>query len=158
MNLHEHSSEQEIMQEFLTPAFVAKCHEFTIAHMPQWRKQFQDGAYPRRIENAFGKGLSRFIDPEDDGCRERFQSLFLTWAAVKLRIAQLKPEIPAKAIWSRYPESVSLHDPEVNAVMTYEQYKWCNRHFSFSTAPEEEREQRWGRGVGGGRGFRRGGR
>lgn len=128
------STEEQILKELITDEFKQKCHEFTIAHMWAWRRAHaRDGkGYPKRIEHAFGKSLDRLLDVEDENCQKRFSLLFDTWVAAKLRIAQLKPELKASALWGRLPLAISLEDVQLSKVLTYEQFKWCNRHMSFA--------------------------
>lgn len=129
--LGQDSSESEIMDDLLTPTFKERCQELTIEHVEHFRR-----SHPNRgrkgIERAFGKD-ERFLSTDDTG-RERFKALFDAWLAAKLRVAQLKPEVPAKALWGQLPEARNLYDQELDSIMTLKQYQWCNRHMSFAAA------------------------
>ena len=54
---------------------------------------------------------------------------FDLWLAIKLRVAQLKPEVPAYSLWDRFD---SLFDAQVFAACTFNQFQWLNRHTSFA--------------------------
>lgn len=122
------------MDDLLTCKFKERCHELTIEHVDVFRK-----AHPNRgrkgIERAFGKDES-FLNTDAAG-RQRFKQLFDAWLAVKLRVAQLKPEVPAKALWGQLPEARNLYDQELDSVITLKQYQWCNRHMSFASAVDD---------------------
>lgn len=129
--LHQYSSEVTIMRDLITDRFKKRCQQLTAQHVEMFRK-----THPNRgrksIERAFGTEEG-FLALTDDGLA-RFSSLFDTWLAAKLRIAQLKPEVPAKALWGLIPEARCLYDNELDTVLTYRQFQFCNRHMSFADA------------------------
>lgn len=132
-NLAADSSEVDIMRELLTDKFKRRCHELTVAHVNAFRT-----SHPNRgrksVERAFGNNED-FLELTEAGC-ERFKQLFDTWLAAKLRVAQLKPEVPAKALWGQVPEAKNLYDHELDLMITHRQFQWCNRHMSFADALE----------------------
>lgn len=73
--LQADSTEIEIMEELITPAFKKRCHELTVAHVDAFRS-----THPNRgrkcIEKAFGKQES-FLSLDDNG-HARFVELFDT--------------------------------------------------------------------------------
>lgn len=63
---------------------------------------------------------------------------FDVWLACKIRVAQLKPEVPAEALWS---QKSSLFDAQVFADMTWHQFRWLNRHCAFASSDDPEGEE-----------------
>lgn len=139
--LAKDSSEEAFMDELLTTEFKVKCKAFTAAHVRAWREKHKDrlsrGSRPNRVDHAF-HAEETFLLGDGPESNARFTMLFDTWVATKLRVAQLKPEIPASALWGRVKTCASLYDAELDSVLTYEQYLWCNRHMSFADCPDAE--------------------
>jgi hypothetical protein len=77
---------------------------------PAWRKSC--------VERCFSR--LRVITPK----------VFDVWVAAKLRVAQLKPEIPAAWLWS---QKCSLYDAQLASMITFHQYCFINRHASFAS-------------------------
>lgn len=97
------SSELDFMDELITDEFKNKCRAFTTAHVSAWREKNKDDLQRgkrMRIDQAFNAEEQFFLGSSAAGA-ERFALLFDTWVAAKLRVAQLKPEIPAAALWGR---------------------------------------------------------
>lgn len=69
-------------------------------------------------------------------CKKLFTiKTFDLWLACRLRIAQLKPEIPVVSLWQR---DNSLFDVQVFNVMTFLQFQWVNRQLSFADVQAED--------------------
>lgn len=104
----------------LTRAIVQKIVQYTIEHCEQWRS-----AHPDWRKNCIECSVKR--------PRKQFTvNQVHLWLAARLRLAQLKPEIPAYSLWDK---SSSLFDVQVFAAMTFNQFQWINRHASFADVP-----------------------
>lgn len=115
--LGSNSSVTDFLDTQLSKEFIDKVVEYTHVHCEQWREQHLEWGTDAR-EKIFRKPRKSFSAAE-----------FRLWLACRLRVAQLKPEIAAYALWD---SSSSLFDVQVFSAMTYNQYQWVNRHVSFA--------------------------
>lgn len=102
-----------------------------VAHVNNYRRTNQQWKR-NRIENSFAKHAIGFLDPEDAASRPQFALLFDLWLAARLLVAHLKPEIRAEALWGRDKEAPWLQHHQMDGALTWHQFVWCNRHFSFA--------------------------
>lgn len=130
-SLTHESSEIDIMNRMLTLEFKKRCQVFTISHVEQYRAK-NPNWQTNSIEKAFRRHGEEFLNSDKQSSVEAFCHLFDVWMAAKIRVAQVKPEVPMSAIWGHMQEASSLHDLEVDAVLTWRQFIWCNRHFSYA--------------------------
>lgn len=107
----------------ITQEFCEKVVEFTRQHCEQWCATHPDWRTDTR-ELAVRNPKKHF------GVHE-----FRLWLACRLRISQLKPELPAYSLWNRH---CSLFDTQVFATLTFNQYQWVNRHVSFADVQVDE--------------------
>ena len=106
----------------ITPAFKSKWIEYTTAHAKAWR-----AAHPE-WKTKLGT-IVKSITINSNQHKQLTSDVFDLWLAAKLRVAQLKPEIPYKMLWD---PSSSLFDAHLAEAMTVKQFKWLNRHASFA--------------------------
>lgn len=106
----------------LTDEFKKKVVTYTIAHCEQYQHQNPDWR-ARSSERA----MMNFKKAFDVG-------VFESWLACRMRVAQLKPEVRAEALWNR---KSSLFDTLVFNSMTFHQWKWINKHISFADVENE---------------------
>ena len=137
VNLTHESSNLDIMDEILTPRFKACVRKHTITHAEKWRKEHPDWKN-NTIETAFASTGLGFLG--EDHQPAVFACLFDMWLVARLKVAQLKPEMPAMALWGKFKPSLHLHDVELDSMITYNQYVWCNRHMSFADTNENEED------------------
>ena len=112
------SSYTDVMDELITPEFVDKWIEYTVAHAEAWREE-HPGCETTRIEQTMKKPR-----------RELTPDVFFLWQACKVRCAQFKPEIDVSWLWD---SSKSIYDVEVHRAMPYERFLWINRHAAFAS-------------------------
>ena len=133
------SPTREIMSHILTGDFKRLVCKHTYAHVVAWRKE-RSAAQKSwgNIECAFDSGDLSWLgwEPETgDYDQAKFENIFDLWMVAKLKVAQLKPEIPADALWGKYVHAPALYDAELDRMMTCDQFKFCNRHMSFAYTP-----------------------
>lgn len=115
--LDTESSVRNFFNTQLTTEFKEKVVQYTHEHCKQWRE-----SNPEWQKSNIERSMMKY--------RKSFTAqTFELWLACRMRIAQLKPEIPACSLWFR---STSLFDVQVFNVMTLQQYQWINRHLSFA--------------------------
>lgn len=108
----------------LTLEFKEKMIKYTKEHCKQWRQSKKEVWKSDTIEQSMKKYKSMLT-----------VHTFDQWLACKLRVAQLKPEMPAYSLWS--PQS-SLFDPQVFAAMSWRQFSWLNRHCAFASEADAD--------------------
>lgn len=134
------STERSIMRELLTDEFEDKVHKFTCQRVGAYRQKHKEWEQMTGdMEHACGHREVDFLKLSKLG-RQRFRELFDVWVAAKLRVAQVKPEMPAWAFWGKEPLAPALHDRVLDGVITYRQFQWCNRHMSFADAVDDASE------------------
>lgn len=119
-SLNAESSVEDFLRTQLTDEFVNKVVQYTLEHCAVWRNAHPDWR-THCAEAAVKKPKKQFTANQ-----------FYLWLACRLRIAQLKPELPAYSLWDR---KSSLFDVQVFAAMTFNQFQWINKHVSFADAP-----------------------
>ena len=141
-NITAHSSARTIMAGLLTKEFKYLVCKHTYTHILAWRAQRDKaGMQWGSIETAFDKGDLSWLgwDPDNDGYdQSRFENVFDMWIVAKLKVAQLKPEIPAKALWGHFKAAPALYDAELDRLMTFAQFQFLCRHMSFAHTPDVE--------------------
>ena len=93
------------------------------------------------IETAFDRGDLSWLGwgpSTGDYDQKRFENIFDLWMVAKLKVASLKPEIPAKALWGQFKDAPALYDAELDRLMTFFQFQFLNRHMSFAYTPGAE--------------------
>lgn len=130
------SSPHDIMAHLLTKEFKFLVCKHTYAHITKWRQERDKVGHPwGNVETSFDRGDLSWLgwDPATgDYDQARFENVFNLWVAAKIRVAQLKPEIPARALWGKYPHTAPLYDAELDRHMTSDQFSFLNRHMSFA--------------------------
>ena len=109
--LDAESPARELMRHLLTPEFKYLVCKHTYHHVVAWRKARGDRSWGK-IECAFDNGDLSWLgyDPETgEYDQPRFENIFDIWLAAKLKVAQLKPEIPASALWGHYKSAPALY-------------------------------------------------
>eukprot|EP00966_Prymnesium_polylepis_P263312 6082005-Prymnesium_polylepis.1 len=105
------------MESQITAEFKEKWLQYTREHCFAYRRK-----YPAAVKRNIEASMKHFY-------RKLKAAHFDLWIAVRLRVAQLKPEVPCDALWD--PDD-SLFDAEVFGALTFFQYQWLNRHASFA--------------------------
>lgn len=117
--LNSSASVLRFLSSQITDEFIALVVKYTEAHRSDWRRAHVDWRTDTR-ELAVKKPKKHFTANE-----------FRMWLACRLRVAQLKPEMPAYCLCDRH--SSLLFDAQVfNAMTYYNQWQWINRHLAFA--------------------------
>lgn len=119
------STPSEFLLTQLSVDLKKKVISYTCEHCKAWRTQ--NPSWTTSMIECSMRDYSKV-------CNVRFFDL---WLACKLRVAQLKPEVPAVSLWER---DNTLFDAQVFASMTIHQFYWMNRHCSFAKKSSEEDE------------------
>ena len=101
------SPPRDIMSYLLSGEFKFLTAKYTHAHIVAWRRDRDEAAgLPwGSIEMAFDRGDLSWLgwDPATgDYDQKKFENVFDLWVAAKLKVSQLKPEIPAEALWGKF--------------------------------------------------------
>ena len=136
------SAAREIMSHLLSSEFKRLACKYTHDHIVAYRKKLRAAQKKwDTIEKAFDHGDLSWLGWDEetgDYDQAKFENVFDLWLAAKLKVAQLKPEIPAKALWGHFKPAPALYDAsELDRFMTFHQFQFCNRHFAFAETPSE---------------------
>lgn len=116
--LKHDSTEVQIMDELINEKFRQRCRLYTKAHARAYRASMPDWR-TNTIECAFGRArnLPLFLMRQT-----AFDRVLNIWLAAKIRVAQLKPEVPAAALWGKCIVAKSLYDVQLDNVITFHQF------------------------------------
>lgn len=141
-HINHDSSEVAIMHELLTSEFKERCRVHTISHIQAHRadlaRRYGDVAL-KGVEAAFGEREDEIFG-DTAAAKRRFELLFDTWLAAMIRVAHLKPEVPKSALWGCVPECSFLHNFQLDNIITWRQFQFCNKHMSFADTEGSDKD------------------
>lgn len=118
LSIDAKSTPRQIVLTQITNDWKLKCMKYAAAHAKARRLSHQGCLTTDTIEKSM-RHYHRRLTPK----------LFDLWLACRLTAARLAPCVPMSALWDRNSRNF---DVQVFAAMTYPQFCWCNRHFSFA--------------------------